>query len=216
MGPRVSRFVGVAGTLTARLVEVVLAVGGLLFTILGSESEPLVVLFLLFWGLLAFCYLFVGTVRVRRERLTDPNVPPPPVTGVNARLTGRRFSFFFTAAASITGLGASLDVLAVDENSDYSGLVEGLGAFVTICAWMLLQLGYARFYAQWTDWRFPNCRYPRLIDFLYFAVTVGVSFAASDVEVRGRTVRYHVLVHSVVSFLYNAIVLAIAVNIITG
>jgi len=171
---------------------------------------------LLFWGLLAFVYLFVGTVRVRRERLTDPNVPPPPVTGVNARLVGRRFSFFFTAAASITGLGASLDVLAVDENSDYSGLVQGLGAFVTICAWALLQLGYARFYSQWTDWRFPDCPYPRLIDFLYFAVTVGVSFAASDVEVRGRTVRYHVMVHSVVSFLYNAIVLAIAVNIITG
>ncbi|GIF64830.1 membrane protein [Asanoa ishikariensis] len=207
---------GVAGTLTARLVEVVLAVGGLLFTIMGSESEPNVVLFLLFWSLLAAAYLFVGTLRVRRERLTDPNVPPPPVTGMNARLTGRRFSFFFTVAASITGLGASLDVLAVDENSDYSGLVQGLGAFVTICAWLLLQLGYARFYAQWTDWRFPECPYPRLIDFLYFSVTVGVSFAASDVEVRGRTVRYHVMVHSVISFLYNAIVLAIAVNIITG
>ncbi|WP_090791950.1 DUF1345 domain-containing protein [Asanoa ishikariensis] len=205
-----------AGTLTARLVEVVLAVGGLLFTIMGSESEPNVVLFLLFWSLLAAAYLFVGTLRVRRERLTDPNVPPPPVTGMNARLTGRRFSFFFTVAASITGLGASLDVLAVDENSDYSGLVQGLGAFVTICAWLLLQLGYARFYAQWTDWRFPECPYPRLIDFLYFSVTVGVSFAASDVEVRGRTVRYHVMVHSVISFLYNAIVLAIAVNIITG
>ncbi|MEV4538912.1 DUF1345 domain-containing protein [Asanoa sp. NPDC049518] len=205
-----------AGTLTARLVEVVLAVGGLLFTIIGSESEPNVVLFLLFWSLLASAYLFVGTLRVRRERLTDPNVPPPPVTGMNARLTGRRFSFFFTVAASITGLGASLDVLAVDENSDYSGLVQGLGAFVTICAWLLLQLGYARFYAQWTAWRFPECPYPRLIDFLYFSVTVGVSFAASDVEVRGRTVRYHVMVHSVISFLYNAIVLAIAVNIITG
>jgi hypothetical protein len=208
--------VGLAGTLIARLVEVVLAVGGLLFTIAGSDSEPNVVLFLLFWGLLAGAYLLVGTVRVRRERLTDPNTPAPPATGWNARLIGRRFSFFFTVAASITGLGASLDVLAVDENSDFSGLVQGLGAFVTVTAWLLLQLGYARFYMQWPDWRFPKCPYPRLIDFLYFSVTVGVSFAASDVEVQGRAVRYHVMVHSVVSFFYNAIVLAIAVNIITG
>ncbi|WP_203710055.1 DUF1345 domain-containing protein [Asanoa siamensis] len=205
-----------AGTLIARLVEFVLAVGGLLFTVVGSESEPNVVLFLLFWGLLAFGYLLVGTVRVRRERVADPNVPAPPATGVNARLTGRRFSFFFTAAASITGLGASLDVLAVDENSDYSGLVQGLGAFVTFTAWLLLQVGYARFYAQLSGWRFPKCPYPRLIDFLYFAVTVGVSFAASDVEVQGRAARYHVMMHSVISFFYNAIVLAIAVNIITG
>jgi uncharacterized membrane protein len=29
-------------------------------------------------------------------------------------------------------------------------------------------------------------------------------------------VRYHVMVHSMISFFYNAIVLAIAVNIITG
>ena len=28
--------------------------------------------------------------------------------------------------------------------------------------------------------------------------------------------RYHVMVHSMISFFYNAIVLAIAVNIITG
>ncbi|GAA1884478.1 hypothetical protein GCM10009687_61130 [Asanoa iriomotensis] len=207
---------GVAGTLIARLVEIVLAVGGLLFTVAGSESEPVVVLFLLFWGLLAFTYLLVGTIWIRRERLADPNVPPPPITGVNARLLGRRFSFFFTVAASVTGLGASLDVLAVDQNSDFSGLVQGLGAFVTFCAWLLLQVGYARFYAQWSGWRFPKCPYPRMIDFLYFAVTVGVSFAASDVEVQGRTVRYHVMVHSVISFFYNAIVLAVAVNIITG
>jgi len=206
----------VAGTLIARLVEMLLAVGGLAFTVLGSEDEGPVVIFLASWGLVAVCYLLVGTVAIRRERLTDPHVPPPPVTGWNARLVGRRFSFFFTVAASITGLGAALDVLAADEGSHYDGLVQGLGVIVVLCAWLLLQLGYARFYAQWTDWRFPNCPYPRLVDFLYFAVTVGVSFAASDVEVRGRAVRWHVLVHSVVSFFYNAIVLAIAVGIITG
>lgn len=206
----------VGGTVIARLIEVVLAAGGLGFTILGSEDAGPVAIFLAGWGFLAIVYLTVGTVRIRRERLTDPHVPPPPASGWTARLVGRRFSFFFTVAASITGLGASLDVVNVDERSDLSNLVQGLGAIVTICAWMLLQLGYARFYSQWSDWRFPNCPYPRLIDFLYFAVTVGVSFAVSDVEVLGRTVRWHVLVHSVVSFFYNAVVLAIAVRIITG
>ena len=205
-----------ARTLIARLVEMVLAIGGLFFTLFGSEDGSPVVIFLLSWGLLAFAYLLVGSVRIRRERWTDPDVPPPPVTGWNARLVGRRFSFFFTVAASVTGLGAALDVVSVDDNSDLGSVVPGLGVIVTIGAWMLLQLGYARFYSHWTQWRFPNCPYPRLIDFLYFSVTVGVSFAASDVEVRGRALRWHVLVHSTVSFFYNAVVLAIAVKVITG
>jgi uncharacterized membrane protein len=43
-----------------------------------------------------------------------------------------------------------------------------------------------------------------------------VSFASSDVEVHGRALRWHVLVHSVISFFYNAVVLAVAVSVITG
>jgi uncharacterized membrane protein len=57
---------------------------------------------------------------------------------------------------------------------------------------------------------------PALVDDLYFSVTIGVSFAASDVDVRQRTLRWHVLVHSVASLFYNAVVLAIGVGILTG
>jgi uncharacterized membrane protein len=77
-------------------------------------------------------------------------------------------------------------------------------------------LGYLRSYSHWTDWRFPDCPHPALVDFLYFSFTVGVSFAVSDVEVRSRALRWHVMVHSILSFFYNAIVLAVAINIITG
>jgi uncharacterized membrane protein len=45
---------------------------------------------------------------------------------------------------------------------------------------------------------------------------VGTSFATSDVEVRARPIRYTVLTHSVVSFVYNTAILGIAVGVITG
>jgi uncharacterized membrane protein len=152
---------------------------------------------------------------VRKQRLED--VPVLVSDRVwRSGLTSRKFSFLFTVAASLTGLSAALDVLADHNDSEYASLITGLGVVVVICAWLLLHLGYARFYAQWRDLRFPGTPEPRLVDFLYFSFTVGVSFAASDVEVMTRRMRWHVTVHSITSFFYNAIVLAVAVGVITS
>jgi uncharacterized membrane protein len=190
-------------------VEIVLAVAGLAYTVLSGESAAEDAAFLSLWGLLAVTYLFVGGRRVRRQRQQDAPLLP-------RRPGRRRFSFFFTVAASLTGLGAATNVLST-EDTEYGNLVTGLGVIVMISAWMLLQVGYARYYSQWTtDLRFPETPEPQLVDYLYFAFTVGVSFAASDVEVCSRKLRWHVMVHSVISFLYNAVVLATAVSIIIG
>lgn len=194
----------------ARIVELTLAVGGLGYTILGTESEGQTALFLLAWSTIAVTYLAIGFWRVRRQRWEPQDEPPPPAP------LGRRASFFTTAAASLTGLGAALDVLAASDDSEFGPVVTGLGVIVVVCAWLLLSLGYARFYATWSDWRFPETPYPRTVDFLYFSVTVSVSFATSDVEVLSRALRWHVMVHSVVAFFYNAIVLAVALRVITA
>ncbi|MBB5869749.1 putative membrane protein [Allocatelliglobosispora scoriae] len=204
------------GALIFRATEVVLAVGGFAFTVFGGDTSESQVLFLLLWSTVAITYLIIGGFRIRRQRLSDPNVPEPAPPQWSAVLLGRRFSFFFTAAASLTGLGAALDVLGDSDKDEYTSLITGLGVVVMVAAWMLLHLGYARFYAQWTEWRFPACPHPNVVDFLYFSFTLGVSFAASDVEVQSRALRWHVMVHSVISFFYNAIVLAIAVGIVTG
>ena len=196
-------------SLLSRSVELALAVSGFAYTILGSEREAEEAVFLALWGTVAVTYLAIGFVRVRRQRfLPDDEALPVPDLG-------RRASFFTTIAASLTGLGAALDVLNASDETQYGPIVTGLGVIVVVCAWLLLSLGYARFYSNWTDWHFPRTPHPQLIDFLYFSVTVSVSFAASDVEILSRQLRWHVMVHSVVAFFYNAVVLAIAVGIIT-
>ena len=203
------------GTFLTGIVEVALALTGLWYFLLGSGQSPTVQLFLGLWGGFALLYLGVVGSRLRRRALADVQLPAPQLPAWSTFLTRRRFSFLLTVAASLTGLGAALDVLWPDSKTNPAGVTE-LGAFVMICAWLLLHLGYARFYSQWTGLRFPATEEPLLSDYLYFAVTVGVSFAASDVEVRSHRLRWHVMVHSIVSFFYNAIVLAVAVSIITG
>jgi uncharacterized membrane protein len=64
---------------------------------------------------------------------------------------------------------------------------------------------------------FPEAlKSPAYLDFLYFAFTIAVSFAVSDVIVTRREVRWQVTVHSVVSFFYNAAVIALAIGTITS
>ena len=58
----------------------------------------------------------------------------------------------------------------------------------------------------------PNAlRFPMNLSF-----TVGVTFATSDVEVVNRRMRWHVLVHSILSFVYNIAVIAIVVNVVSN
>ncbi len=204
------------GIATARGIELILGVSGLSYFFFGSEDDKWQAGFLATWSFIAFGYIVVGTWVVRRLRNTDPNQPQPPRSGWDHTKFGRRLGFLLTVAASITGLNAALSVLADHDDDTVGSLLSGLGVLAMICAWVLLHAGYARFYSFWTEFRFPSCPYPGPTDFLYFAFTVGVSFAASDVEVQGRVLRWHVMVHAVISFFYNAVVLAVAVGIITG
>lgn len=53
---------------------------------------------------------------------------------------------------------------------------------------------------------------PGVVDFLYFSYTIGMTAQVSDVEVTTKRMRQTVLLHSVLSFFYNTVILALSVN----
>jgi uncharacterized membrane protein len=63
---------------------------------------------------------------------------------------------------------------------------------------------------------FPGTPEPDYWDFLYFAFTAGMSFAASDVDVTRSAVRRIVVLHSLLSFVFNIGVLAFSINVLAG
>lgn len=63
---------------------------------------------------------------------------------------------------------------------------------------------------------FPGTPEPDYWDFLYFAFTAGMSFAASDVDVTGKEVRKVVVLHSLLSFAFNIGALAFCINVLAG
>lgn len=60
---------------------------------------------------------------------------------------------------------------------------------------------------------FPGTKDPEGIDFLYFSCVVGMTAQTSDVQITSRHMRLFALIHSIVSFFFNTVIVAAAVNL---
>lgn len=60
---------------------------------------------------------------------------------------------------------------------------------------------------------FPGTEEPGAWDFLYFSFVIGMTAQVSDVTTQAGGIRRLVLAHSIVSFFYNTVLLALAVNV---
>lgn len=59
---------------------------------------------------------------------------------------------------------------------------------------------------------FPGTDSPDLWDFIYFAFVVGMTAQVSDVQIQATGMRRAVTAHSVVSFFFNTVLIALVVN----
>lgn len=96
-----------------------------------------------------------------------------------------------------------------------------------LLSWVLAHVAFALRYAhEWYDTDansrlrrgldFPGDTHPDYMDFLYFAMVLGMTFQVSDVQITARRPRRLALLHGFVSFLYNTIIVALTVNIAAG
>jgi uncharacterized membrane protein len=63
---------------------------------------------------------------------------------------------------------------------------------------------------------FPQEREPDYLDFLYFALVLGMTFQVSDVQITSRKLRRVATLHGLLSFLFNTVIVAFTVNIAAG
>ena len=63
---------------------------------------------------------------------------------------------------------------------------------------------------------FPGNEEPEVLDFFYFSFVVGMTAQVSDVQVRTTRMRRATLVHSIVSFFFNTVLIAIVINAIVA
>ncbi len=63
---------------------------------------------------------------------------------------------------------------------------------------------------------FPETKEPCVSDFFYYSFVVGMTAQVSDVSVTSQGMRRATLLHGVVSFFFNTVILALAVNVVAG
>jgi uncharacterized membrane protein len=96
-----------------------------------------------------------------------------------------------------------------------------LSTVTILLSWTFVQVIFALHYAhefyaakpRGGGLTFPGGEDPDYWDFLYFSLVIGMTSQVSDVAVTGRTIRRTVAAHGVVSFLFNAALIALTVNI---
>lgn len=132
--------------------------------------------------------------------------------------------------AVLASVGAIAVVLqqAKDLQGWSRGLHIGLSMLALSSAWLVIHTLFAyryahRYYQQaegdgpdGPGLVFPGGRDPDYFDFLYHALVVGMTSQVSDVDVTSRAMRHLTLVHSVLSFAFNMLVLALSVNVVAG
>jgi len=144
---------------------------------------------------------------------------------------GRHAVFGIALGASMFSFFAAAFVLRqvknVPENMRSTWTALTLGAIVL--AWVLAHTVYTLRYAHLYYSRrhthgatgehcmkFPGDEPPADIDFAYFSFTLGMCFQVSDVTVMSTKARRAVLLHAVLSFVYNTAILALALNLVFG
>ena len=142
---------------------------------------------------------------------------------------GRRLVWLIVLLASTISLFAAGFVMrrahSIAPNDSAFSLLVGLCLTAVVSAWGLTHtaysLRYAHLYYRDDDdgeggLEFPGKIDPDGFDFAYFSFTLGICFQVSDVCVTSRVIRRTVLVHALLSFLYNTVVLALALNLVLG
>ncbi|MES2912953.1 MAG: DUF1345 domain-containing protein [Pseudomonadota bacterium] len=122
--------------------------------------------------------------------------------------------------------------LLMQQSRDLDGLARGLHVGLAVVAlvtsWLFIQTVFAFHYAhryyfeekqQEVDGpglQFPGGLDPDYFDFLYYSHVVGMTSQVSDVQVTSREMRRLTLVHGVLSFAFNMLIVALSINVVAG
>jgi uncharacterized membrane protein len=153
--------------------------------------------------------------------------------GAKIQDSNRSLIFLIVVAASLISLFAVILLLKSSKQDPLSSITFHtlLSIVSVIFAWWLVHTIFAFRYAHLfynsigaegenkrfvEGLEFPKEKEPDYLDFTYFSFVIGMTFQVSDVEISSRRIRRLALMHAVVSFIFNTVILALSINVILG
>ncbi|MBA4198942.1 MAG: DUF1345 domain-containing protein [Chitinophaga sp.] len=143
---------------------------------------------------------------------------------------GLKVIFMIVIIAVCFSLFGSLLLLFSKGESSFNKIFHTIVSLSPVLlSWLLLHTTFATRYAHlYHDHNklntgsnvggvdFPTKEHPDYLDFAYFSFVIGMTFQVSDVQVNSRVIRRFVLMHSLISFVFNTIIVALTINTIAG
>ena len=207
------------------LISLLMALGVFLLT---RQHYPVPVFLLLCWIVFAISDLVLSWFSIILLN--------PKETGIIATKDndGPRTVFTFIVLAAFVSLFAILYlVTGLDEIKDTHSLSAILLPILSVgCSWLLIHtvftLWYAHLFYSYQSLQhkkdrehlggleFPGEEHPAFMDFAYFSFVLGMTFQVSDVQITSGKIRRLALLHGLLSFVYNTVIVALSINIIYG
>ena len=141
----------------------------------------------------------------------------------------RRVIFLIVVGAALASLFAVGALLASAKNLS-TGRTAGhvaLAVSTVVCSWVLVHtiftLRYAHLFyrrapgtsddAPGSGLDFPSEKHPDFLDFAYFSFIIGMTCQVSDVQITSRAIRRTALLHGLLAFVFNTVILALCLNL---
>ena len=125
------------------------------------------------------------------------------------------------SVASLAGIVAAL--IAAGKAQGFLAIaLTGTAVLAVILSWSLTHILFTFHYAHLFYYKdrggidFHSDEKPDYRDFLYVAVTIGVTFGVSDTDLTAHKMRRAVTGHSLLSFLFSTVIIALSLNVITS
>ena len=93
---------------------------------------------------------------------------------------------------------------------------------IGILGWFVLQIGFALIYERvdresgCKELSFPETEHPTRVEYFYHSITIGTTFAVSDVDAKTSHIRWLIMLHSILAFIYNTVAVAAVVDMISS
>lgn len=198
-------------------------VGGVATAALAPDLQ-LISCLIIGWDV--FCVTFLGlTLRGQSGH------GPDDIRSLAARQDqGRATILLIVLTASVASVGAvGLELSLAQADAGWAKGLRVAACVLTLgVSWFLIQTVYALHYAHayYTldpatgedvgGLIFPGGEPPDYRDFLHFAIVIGVAAQTADVAFSDRRLRRLGTGHSLIAFVFNTLIVALAINLVAG
>jgi uncharacterized membrane protein len=209
-------------------VRLWIALSFALIIFLLSQKTPPAIQFILFWSSFTFAILVLLWTTILTAR--------PAEVRLIAKMqdSSRTITFIFVISASIVSLFAVIFLLRILTDTKQAGYAYHVGFSIlsVILSWNMIHTIFAIRYTHLyyillaeekdsdNDHKggliFPSNEPPDYLDLVYFSYVIGMTFQVSDIQITSRRIRHLVLFHALLSFVYNTVILALCITIISG